>query len=118
MGEGAAQGASKALGKKNWMETTWLRRTRPANEWRGGDWKNSKNEKEENGDVIGLKRDQEGRRSHAGAFSAPTRSRRWPRQRPERSRSSPSVRCRPRVLFTEITELPLVFETQITPKFV
>ena len=42
------------------------------------------------------------------SFSMPAQSQRWPRARLEHGGSSPTVRCRPRVLFTKFTELPLV----------
>ena len=62
-----------------------------------------------------LKCDQEGRRSHTAAFSTPARSRTWPRARLEDVRSSPSVRCRPKTLFIEITKLPLVYFSKLLP---
>ena len=50
---------------------------------------------------------QEARGNHIGVFSAPARSRRRPQERLEDNPSSPSVSWLPRLLFTEITELPL-----------
>ena len=45
----------------------------------------------------------------------PARSRRWPWACLETRRRSPAVRCRPRVLFNEITELPLALNPKLLP---
>ena len=60
---------------------------------------------------------QEARGNHVGVLSAPARHRGRPQSRPEADRSTPARRCRPRVLFTEITELPLSLNPKLLPNF-
>ena len=74
-------------------------------------------EKETNGDSQAIKDGQEARGSHAAALSTPARHRNWTRTRLEDDRSSPSVSWLPRVLFTDITELPLAKFSKLLPNF-
>jgi len=58
---------------------------------------------------------QEARGNHVGVFSAPARRRGRPQSCLEADRSTPAMRCLPRALFTEITELPLVLKPKLLP---
>ena len=62
-----------------------------------------------------IKDGQEARGNHVGVFSAPARRRGRPQSCLEADRSTPAMRCLPRALFTEITELPLVLKPKLLP---
>ena len=81
----------------------------------GGDGKSRGRKQRRAATSEALKCGQEEWRSHAAAFSSLAWSRRWPRARLETRRRSPAVRCRPWVLFTEITELPLALKPKLLP---
>jgi len=73
--------------------------------------------KEERRRRLGYKRDQEAKRSHAGAFSTPVRSQRRPRARLEAERRSPAVTAAPGTVHL-IYKIAIRFKIQITPKFI
>ena len=82
-----------------------------------GRWWREKQRKEKNDDdgvpaFITRSRHTETTRS---SLSTPAWHQRWQRAWMERWGSSPTVRCRPRALFTEIIELPLVLKSQLLP---
>ena len=86
--------------------------------WRPWRWEKQRGgEKETNGDSQAIKDGQEARGSHAAALSTPARHRNWTRTRLEDDRSSPSASWLPRVLFTDITELPLAKFPKLLPNF-
>ena len=69
--------------------------------------KTEEGETEENGDGVGFIARPRSTEKPRSSLPMLVRSRRWPRARLEDGGRSPTVRCRPLVLFTIFTELPL-----------
>jgi len=70
---------------------------------------------EENGDGVGFIARPRSTEKPRSSLLMPVQSQRWPRARLEDVGSSPTVRCRPAVLFPLITELPLALILKLLP---